>query len=66
VAEQAPISTVGFEQDRFEVDLDGELVHSKLTRSAVGDSTCETEEEIAILVARICAALGLGSGPMSL
>ena len=66
VAEPAPPVMVGFEEDRFEVDLDGVLLHSKMTRSELGDACCETEEEIAVLVANICAALGLsGSAPIS-
>ena len=65
VAEPAPRSTVGFEKDRFEVDLDGVLLHSKMSRSEYGDECCESEEEIAYLVARICEALGLdGSEPI--
>ena len=48
------------------LDVDGLLLHSKLTRSEYGDACCESEEEIAVLVARICAALGLtGSAPIS-
>ena len=38
----------------FEVELDGDLIHSKLTR---GDGRCEKEEENAELIATIRAAL---------
>ena len=42
----------------FEVTLnDEQLLHSKLTRANFGDARCETEEEVAYLVAKICAAL---------
>ena len=53
-------------RDAFEVDVDGELLHSRLTRSAFGDARCESEEEAAYLIAKICAVLGLkGSEPIT-
>ena len=54
-------------RDSFEVECDGELLHSKLTRSLHGDGGCESEEETAVLVAAICERLGLdGSAPVRL
>ena len=38
----------------FEVELDGALIHSKLTR---GDGRCEDEAETAALLEKIRAAL---------
>ena len=49
----------------FEVSLNGELLHSKLTHAERGDARCETEEEVAYVVAAICALLDVeGSGPV--
>ena len=48
----------------FEVDLNGLLVHSKLTNSDIGDACCSTEVEKQYIVAKVCAALGLSGSLM--
>lgn len=67
VAEPSSRSAASPDEDEaFEVYLDRVLLHSKLTRSEYGDARCESEEEIAVLVAKICGALGIdGAAPVS-
>ena len=54
-----------FAEDVFEVSLDDELLHSRLTRAECGDGCCETEEEVAVLIARINSALSGAPPPLS-